>query len=192
MSPSDERSTTGRLLTARSARSGKLHTSRVALVDALERLHRKAALWLVEEIGLEPVVRAACDALAAGLSGHRLTALATLSVHVRESVEVDELVFGALEEQGRPLPARDSTTSQQVALVVMAAEVVEGQRAPRELAAWAHRRVGHDGARTAPAEALVLLDDEYDCLEYTKRRKQDLDAEGLAHCRALIADDHIA
>jgi hypothetical protein len=67
----------------------------------------------------------------------------------------------------------------------MASEAVQGRWVPRELAAWAHRVIGHDGATIA--QPLVVLDDEYDCIEYTNQRVEDLDAEVLAYCRDLVS-----
>ncbi len=155
-------------------------------VEAVEALHRTAALWLVSESGLEPVVRAACDALVAGVDGDNLAALAGVSVHATEfDADADELIHAALAEQGRPLPERFSAAAQEAALVAMASEAVQGRWVPRELAAWAHRVIGHGGA--AIAQPLVVLDDEYDCIEYTNQRVEDLDAEVLAFARDVVA-----
>ena len=45
--------------------------------------------------------------------------------------------------------------------------------APRELTAWAHSVIGHDGLEAA--ERFVELDDAYDMLEYTAMTAQDVD-----------------
>jgi len=119
-------------------------------VEAVESLRREAALWLVSERGLEAVVRAACDALVAGLDGESLAALTGVSVHASElEADADELIHAALAEQGRPLPERNSAAAQEIALAVMAPEAVQSRWVPRELASWAHRVIGHGGAALA-------------------------------------------
>lgn len=118
--------------------------------EAVESLHREAALWLVSERGREPIIRAACDALVAGVDGDSLVALAGMSVHASElETDADDLIHAALAEQGRLLPERYSAAADELALGVMAAEAVQGRWTPRELAAWAHRVIGHGGAAMA-------------------------------------------
>jgi hypothetical protein len=42
--------------------------------------------------------------------------------------------------------------------------LLDGDIAPRRLAAWAHRMIGHEGA--SPLQPLVELDDAYDAIDY--------------------------
>lgn len=142
--------------------------------QALAALYTQAVLWLVEERGVEPVVRAACDALVAGLDGEALRALAARSVHsMSYDGEADEIVHAALLEQGKPLPRRETDAAQRTALVAMASEMLAGRLTPRDLAAWAHRVIGHSGVKEA--QTLVSLDDCYDELEWAQETEQDID-----------------
>ena len=152
--------------------------------EALDALHVQAVLWLVEERGVEPVVRAACDALVAGMDGEALQALAALSVHAHSyDSEVDQTVRAALAEQGRPLPARGSDEAKEAAVHAMASQALRGQWIPRELAAWAHRVIGHQGPEMA--QPLVVLDDRYDMVAYGDEVAEDLDEQVLSFCRTV-------
>jgi hypothetical protein len=154
---------------------------------AIDELYVQAVLWLVDERGLEPVVRAACDALVAGLDGAELQSLAALSVHSSSyDSEVDQTVRAALAEQGRPLPPRGSDEATEAAVRAMAREALRGRWIPRELAAWAHRVIGHSGP--ALAQPLVNLDDCYDALDYSGDTEADLDAQVLSFCGSVVTD----
>lgn len=160
----------------------------VAGPEALDTLYVQAVLWLVEEGGIEPVVRAACDALVAGLDADALQALAAASVRAAShDSEVHKTVHEALAEQGRPIPARSSDEAKEAAVRAMASEALHGRWVPRDLAAWAHRVIGHDGPTMA--QPLVNLDDCYDTLEYVNETDADLDAQVLAFCRSVTAVD---
>ncbi len=122
--------------------------------------------------------------LVEGASGDALAGLAGLSVHEdRWSSDLDEAIFAALAEQGRPLPPRGTQEAQAAAVRAMSAEVVAGRLSPRDLAAWAHSVVGHQGAPMA--QPLVDLDDRYDMAEYDDAPVAALDSEVLAFCRAV-------
>lgn len=158
----------------------------VSIEEALDALYRQAVLWLVEERGVEPVVRAACDTLAAGLDNEALRELAARSVHSASyDGEVDELIHAALSELGRPLPARETDAAKRAAVVAMASEMLAGRLTPRELAAWAHRVIGHTGPEEA--QALVSLDDCYDELEWAQETEEDIDRHVLEEARKLAA-----
>jgi hypothetical protein len=110
-----------------------------------------------------------------------------VSVHAdRWASDVDDTIRAALAEQGRPLPARGSAEAKELAVRAMAAEALSGRWIPRELAAWAHRVIGHQGP--VMGQPLVDLDDCYDTLDYTDETEADLDARVLAFCRAMAAD----
>lgn len=139
---------------------------------------------MVGQGDFEPVVRSACDLLVEGASGDALALLAGLSVHEsRWSCDLDEVIFAALGEQGRPLPPRETDEAQAAAVRALAAEALLGRLHPRDLAAWAHRVVGHQG--TAMAQPLVDLDDRYDWAEYDQGAVEPLHREVLAFCRAV-------
>lgn len=164
------------------------HNERVAGSEVLDTLYVQAVLWLVEERGIEPVVRAACDALVTGLDGEGLQALAALSIHAASyDSDVDETVRHALAEQGRPIPTRGSDEAKEAAVRAMASEALQGRWIPRELAAWAHRVIGHKGP--AMAQPLVNLDDCYDTLDYIKETEADLDAQVLSFCESVASGD---
>lgn len=154
--------------------------------SAVDDLERNALLWLVAQGDFEPVVRSACDLLVEGASGDALALLAGLSVHEdRWSANLDEVIFAALSEQGRPLPPRGTEAAQTAAVRAMAAEALLGRLSPRDLAGWAHRVVGHQGA--AMAQPLVELDDRYDMAEYDGSPLEPLDREALALCRGIAS-----
>lgn len=70
----------------------------------------------------------------------------------------------------------------------MAAQVVTGTLAPRELAAWAHATFGHDTLELA--EPFVELDDAYDTLDYTTRTREDLDSDVRAEAHRILGTDY--
>ena len=152
---------------------------------AVADLERHALLWLVGQGDFEPVVRSACDLLVAGFDGEALARLAGLSVHEdRWSSGLDEVIADALAEQGRVLPARDTEEATVAVVRARSAEALAGRLHPRELAAWAHRVIGHEGA--AMAQPLVDLDDSYDLAEYEGAPLRALDAKVLTFCREAV------
>ena len=152
--------------------------------SAVADLERHALLWLVGQGDFEPVVRSACDLLVQGLDGEALVNLAGLSVHEdRWASGLDEAVTAALMEQARALPARDTDEAQVAVVRALGAEALAGRLHPRDLAAWAHRHIGHTGADLA--QPLVDLDDRYDLAEYDEVPLNGLDSQVLAFCREL-------
>ena len=131
--------------------------------EALTALRRQAVLWQAGETSLEPVVRAACDALVAGCDGEHLRALAGESLRSDTRGTLDALLVpSALAEQGRPVPARGTDAAILAALPELAADVLAGRRSPRDLVKWAHESIGHGGP--AGLGPLVSADDEYEVL----------------------------
>jgi hypothetical protein len=152
--------------------------------SAAADLYRTAVLWAVDQTGVEPVVRAACDALVAGLDGDALRGLAALSVRADEyDAQVADVVRAALAEQNMPIASPESPEAEEAAITAMAQEAVAGKWIPRELAAWAHRVVGHSGIQMA--QPLVDLDDRYDCAQYIGETVASIDAEVLDYCRSI-------
>jgi hypothetical protein len=99
-------------------------------------------------------------------------------------IEVEEAIFGTLQEQGRPLPLRDSDAATIAVTLAMAEEALDGTITPRELAAWAHRYVTHQGP---PAlQNIVDMDDRYDQVGVADS-EAELDAETLAEAHQLVS-----
>jgi len=155
----------------------------------IDALCDKTLLWGVGFVNAADVVRAACDVLAAGLGGMAMAMLA--GVHLRRAdEEAPDLMPDALAEVGLPFFPRGSEAGQAAGLAAMAGRLLSGILKPRELTAWAHGVIGHDGCELG--QALVALDDQYD-LAYAvggDRGEQvdtaALDAEVIAEARRLI------
>lgn len=155
---------------------------------AIDELFDSAALWLVGSAGSEPVIRAACDVVSVGIEGPHLIMLAATSVKERvSSWEFDPLVARAVAETGRALPPRAGEQAQCAAATAMARRVLRGELTCRRLASWAHRMIGHEGP--VDLQRLVVLDDEYDMVEYMGPvdGMADLDAEVRAEAQRLCA-----
>ncbi|MEU5788700.1 hypothetical protein ABZ754_13355 [Micromonospora purpureochromogenes] len=156
--------------------------------EAISELHDAVVLWAVGYDSAGDVVRAACNALAAGVDGSSLAELAGVPLRQADTA-VHEALPAALDELGLPYYAQDSRESEAAALKVLATRAVAGELSPRELADWTHRRFGHD--RLPLAEPLAALDDEYDMLGYgpvspSTTATAALDAEVLAEARRIL------
>ncbi|MEZ0110807.1 hypothetical protein ABH920_004822 [Catenulispora sp. EB89] len=151
--------------------------------DAAADFHNAAAFYNCRIVSAEHVVKAACDALVAGLDSPSLAMLAALTA--REAVtEVPALLPTVLTELAlAPLPA-DSDTSREFTASALAAQLIAGRITPRELAATVHRTFGH---RLTLTERLAELDDEYDILEYGHRTVADVDADVITQAHELVA-----
>jgi hypothetical protein len=62
--------------------------------------------------------------------------------------------------------------------------VLTGAAPPRELAAWAHSKIGHD--QIPIAERLVELDDVYDAVEYGNQTLDEIDADVIDEARRIV------
>ncbi|MZD08753.1 hypothetical protein GTW43_27280, partial [Streptomyces sp. SID5785] len=71
---------------------------------------------------------------------------------------------------------------QEAAVRALAARALADGLTPRELAFRTHQRFGH---ALPLAEALAVLDDEYDLVEYGGRTPAQIDAAVLAEARLL-------
>ena len=155
------------------------------LTRALDALEQAAVLWLIGEGHFADVVRAACELLVAGGEGDALAALAGEPANEPAYVQdMDDALHAALAEQGRPLPLQHTPEAQEAATVAMAKRALHGV-SPQDLAAWAHRAIGHAGVPMA--QPLVDLDDRYDTLGYSSDLRATLDREVLAYCEAVAA-----
>lgn len=154
--------------------------------DAVQRFVHTAALWNVDSTSTESLIRAACDVLVADADGPAMRMLAAVPMSPMVSVwEVADLVDAALAELGKALPPRETEGAAEAAVRSMAARAVHGEIQPRELVAWAHRVIGHQGP--AVAQTLVELDDAYDLSVdgYEDRTIVELDADTMREARRL-------
>lgn len=154
--------------------------------DSQDALVESALLWLIGQGAFEQVVRDACDILVGGWAGSAVAELAGLSIHAdRWSGDAEQVVHDALIELDRELPPRGTDAAQAAAVTAMCRTALAHRIIPRELAAWAHRAVGHDGVWMA--QALVELDDQYDlCGTRYGGDSHDLDARILDYCRSVV------
>ncbi|MEI7059240.1 hypothetical protein WBG06_25695 [Nocardioides sp. CCNWLW239] len=106
------------------------------------------------------VVDSAVEALVVGLDSPSLRELAGVDKDASWG-EIDNLILRIVDELGVPHPTEES--SLRLDLRRRSAKVLVGEVEPIDLAAWGHRRVGHDGP--ADLRALTLLDEEYTFLE---------------------------
>ncbi|MDO3684559.1 hypothetical protein [Micromonospora sp. C28ISP2-4] len=156
--------------------------------DPLTRLQDATALWSIHRGTTAEVIEAACDCLVAGVDSPSLRILAGVS----PSAGIQDLVRWlepTLDELGLAYFPQGSRVGEDAAVRIMATRLLAGALIPRELARWAHSAIGHDG--TPLAEELVLLDDDYDTLEYGEETETDIDARVLAEARRVTAaEDH--
>lgn len=157
------------------------HRDFVTQQEALAKLHDAVALWAVGYQSAADVVRAACDALVADADTPSLRMLAAVSIRHADE-ELRGALPAALTELGLPVCAGNSIEAEAAALKVLAARVLSGTLSPRELAAWAHRVIGHE--RLPMAEQLVVLDDEYDTYELGQA-VDTVDAQVIEQARTI-------
>ncbi|WP_435233155.1 hypothetical protein [Micromonospora aurantiaca (nom. illeg.)] len=150
--------------------------------DPLTRLQDATALWSIRQGTAAEVIEAACDCLVAGVDSPSLRILAGVSPSA-DSQELIQWLEPTLDELGLTYFPEGGQEGEDAAVRVMATRLLAGALSPRELARWAHSVIGHDGAPLA--EELVLLDDDYDTLEYGEETEADIDARVLAEARRL-------
>lgn len=152
--------------------------SRRALADVV-------ALWGVGAATPEAVIRAACDALAAGLDSQALRELAGLSIS-SSTYEVEDALPKALEDIAIPFNPPRTAGAQVAAARVLASRLLASQVDSRELVAWMHRTFRH-GENDA-IEPFLQLDDEYDIIEHTGRSAEQVDQDVIVAARRLLAE----
>ena len=121
------------------------------------------ALWLSGYASQRPLVEIACSLLAQEHEGEGITALAGHSYADEvDTHAVEHDLRRALSDLGGALPDRESPELLLMCVRAMCRRLQRGEINERELAAWAHRVVGHMGADEA--QPLVEADDTYDMI----------------------------
>ena len=155
------------------------------LDQATRTLQDTAALWTIDAVSPQAVVRCACDALIAALDSPSLRILAGLT-RAEADYHVLDILPAVLAELGLDFYPRGSRGGQEAAARVLAAQAVSGSLTPRELAAAIHRHFGHN---LPLAERLAVLDDEYDLGfdpgTYATMTREHIDQEVLNEARRL-------
>ncbi|MCB2411690.1 hypothetical protein LGT39_02360 [Demequina sp. TTPB684] len=155
-------------------------TETSALFDAV-------ALWEVRESsGAAAVISAAVNAVVAGVDSPSLFEVAGFTG--KESYwTIRPVVEATFEELNIPYPGPDRDEMQIAATRVMGKRLLDGELSARDLCAWAHSTIGHDGA--ARLQPLVELDDAYDIEEYAGADVQVLDDAAHEMAMSLLAGD---
>ena len=130
--------------------------------EATSRRNDAVVLWAVGYGSASDVVRAACDALVAGVDGSELEILAGVP-HRRADEEIGDVLPAVVCELGLLRYLENSEEAEVAALRILAGRAVAGELEPRELAAWTNR------AYHLPITQTPDLWGEYDCLESTGR-----------------------
>ncbi|GAA5038208.1 hypothetical protein [Actinopolymorpha pittospori] len=131
--------------------------------EAFSKLNDAAVLWAVGYGGAADVIRAACDALVAGIDGSELEILAGVP-HRRAEEEVRDVLPAVVRELGLPDYLENGDDADVAALRVLASRTVAGELEPRELAAWTNRAY-----HLPVTQMLADFWGEYECLESTGR-----------------------
>jgi hypothetical protein len=117
------------------------------------------ALWLVRNDAASTAIDAATRALVEGMDSAPLRELAGASPDINV-FELGALIDSALTSAGVPIGEFTDDDALQLAMRHYATCVLRGEMQAREIAGWAHSRIGHEGP--AWAQDLVDLDDRYD------------------------------
>lgn len=126
------------------------------------------------------VIRSATDGLVEGLDSQSLRELAGTPIATSQFM-LSDLIEGVTRELGIPEPQDDAHAS---AVKAMARRTISGEVAPRDLAHWAHAKIGHEGDPTA--QPFVDLDDIYDTSEYLGYAPHEIDDMTLREAQAIV------
>lgn len=141
------------------------------------------SLWRLEPSRLGEVIDAATDALVAGLDSPSLRELAGASPRESRFV-LDPLIRATIDELG--LVAVRDLTLQKAALLAMLRRLRAGRVSPREVAAWAHQCIGHDGDEEC--QPFVDFDDVYDTEEHLNIDEPAIDHMLREEAAALLSE----
>lgn len=151
--------------------------------DSLETLTDTAVIWRFEP---EPartreLIDAAVEALVRGLDSPSLRELAGTDPS-ESSFAVKPVLERTLDELGvETTPPADLETA---ILEAQCRRLFAGRIEERQLAAWCHRNIGHEGP--ARLRSLVYLDDIYDMTEYDDRSLAGVDEWVRREARSLL------
>jgi hypothetical protein len=153
-----------------------------------EMLAATVAVWLARRrlsayLPADVVIDAATQALVEGLDSPTLRELAGLSPHESEWV-VEPLANDVVEELDLPRPDEDGVVI--AVFVLQALRLEAGECTPRDLTAWSHDVVDHDGPEVL--QDFVEADDEYDDLEIGGRPTREMDERVRRLAQELLAD----
>jgi hypothetical protein len=141
-----------------------------------------AVLWSRGAATAWEVVKAACDALVAGVDSPALCELAAVGRRDAD-YDVPLLLEAALSELGLTFYSFGSQGADEAAPRALTAQLLRGELSPRELASKTHQHYGHG---LPLVEHLAELDDAYDVIEYTDRTADEIDAEVFAEARWVV------
>ncbi|MDC7122861.1 hypothetical protein OMK64_15100 [Cellulomonas fimi] len=127
---------------------------------AAQALFDAVALWEIRSPrAADEVIAAAVDALVAGVDSPSLRELAGVPASA-DYWTLRPLVEATLGELRIPYPGPGREDLEIAATRVMCARLLEGSLTARDLGAWAHSTIGHEGA--SRLQPFVELDDIYD------------------------------
>jgi hypothetical protein len=159
----------------------------VSQSEATRPLVDAVALWEVSPtIGADEVIAAAVDALVAGVDSPSLRELAGISA--KESYwTVRPLVVATFDELEIPYPGPGRDEIEIAAACVMCQRLLDGRLTARDLAIWAHRTIGHEGA--ARLRPIAVLDDVYDVSGCDGDTAEELEVVARAAAKSLLAGE---
>ncbi|MGH8892473.1 MAG: hypothetical protein ACRDWY_04080 [Actinomycetes bacterium] len=148
------------------------------MTNARQEFRDAVCLWRVSPSGAATVViDAATECLVAGEDTPTLRELAGASPRASAFI-LEPLITDTVNELG--MADLFGADVQVEALRAMLRRLLAGKIAVRDLASWAHREIGHDGARDC--QPFVVLDDEYVDAEVLGHDERDM--EGWAYLAA--------
>lgn len=155
------------------------------MTNARQEFRDAVCLWRVSPSGAAAVViEAATECLVAGEDTPTLRELAGASP--RESAFVLEpLITDTVNELG--MADLLGADVQVEALRAMLRRLLAGKITARNLASWAHREIGHEGAPSC--QPFVVLDDDYDDAEAFGHDEQDIDRWAHVAAEAFLAGE---
>lgn len=124
------------------------------------------ALWSHVPGRTVAAVRAAAEAVSNGADSPSLRELAGLSERYADTSEVRDLLAAALDELHVVAVTPESDEGQLLALRFYCLEWRAGRLGDEQLAAWAHRAIGHDGPLIA--QELVELEDLFETPSFAR------------------------
>jgi hypothetical protein len=138
--------------------------------DGLRGLVTARALWAIRGNAAPQAIYAATLALTEGIDSAPLRELAG-APECMNVFELGALIDAALSSAGVDVGDMDENDAVKISARHYVNCVLRGQMSVRELAGWAHSRIGHHGPEWA--QELVELEDEFDALDGGWGREPD-------------------